>query len=134
MKLEYVLDGGRTTTLKAFYAEIRRVLLAGQAWGETFDDLDQILRGNYGSVPAKFRLVWSHAEIARSALGCSETADQLTQQLRDCHPTVLIKTAWALRSALREQGPTVYDWLVELIGKYPNVELILVESDELNDT
>ncbi len=68
--------------------------------------------------------------MAQTALGYPETIRQLLQQLRDCHPTVLIKTAWALRAALREQGPTVYDWLVELIGKHPNVELVFVEPDE----
>ena len=129
VKPEYVLDGRRTTTLKAFYVEISQVLLAGQLWGESLDDLDQILRGSYGPVPATFRLVWINAAIARSALGYPETVDQLTQRLRDCHPTVLIKTAWALRLALREQVPTVYDWLVELIGKHPNVKLVLIESE-----
>jgi hypothetical protein len=133
VKPEYVLDGRLTTTLRAFYAEISRALLTGQPWGETIDDLDQILRGNYGLVPASFRLIWTHAEIARSALGYAETVEQLTQRLRDCHPTVLIKTAWALRSALREQGPTVYDWLVELMGKHPNVELVLIESEIRSD-
>lgn len=134
VKSEYVLDGRRTTTLKAFYAEISQVLLAGQAWSETLDDLDQILRGSYGPVPATFRLIWAHAEIARSALGYPETIDHLMQRLRDCHPTVLIKTAWALRSALREQGPTVYDWLVELMGKHPNVELVLIDSEIRSDS
>lgn len=131
--IEYILDGRRTTTLQAFYTEIRQVLLAGQTWGENLDALDQILQGDYGPVPATFRLVWSHSAIARSGLGYLETVDQLTQQLRDCHPTVLIKTAWALRSALREQGPTVYDWLLELIGKHPNVELVLVEAAIASD-
>jgi hypothetical protein len=55
---------------------------------------------------------------------------QLTQRLRDCHPTVLIKTAWALRAALRGQGPTVYDWLVSLIQEHSQIELILVPDDE----
>ena len=130
MKPEYVLDGRRTTTLAAFYAEVGQVLLAGQPWGENFDALHAVLHGDYGRLPETFRLVWQDAKVAQVALGYPETVHQLTQRLRDCHPTVLIKTAWALRAALREQGPTVYDWLVELIGQHPNVELVLVESNE----
>lgn len=130
VKPEFVLEGRRTTTLEAFYAEVGQVLLAGQPWEENLDALHTMLRGDYGQLPETFRLVWRNAKVAQTALGYSETIRQLLQQLRDCHPTVLIKTAWALRAALREQGPTVFDWLVELISEHPNVELVLVESDE----
>ncbi|MBE9011386.1 barstar family protein [Pseudanabaenaceae cyanobacterium LEGE 13415] len=126
MKLEYILDGCRTTTLELFYSEIGQVLLDGQPWGESLDDLDEILSGNYGLLPPTFRLVWCNADFVRTALGYPETVAHLTQRLRDCHPTVLIKTAWALRAALRKQGPTVYDSIVERMGKHPNVELVLV--------
>jgi RNAse (barnase) inhibitor barstar len=134
VKPKYVLDGRHTTTLELFYSEIGQVLLDRQPWGESLDDLDEILSGNHRLLPPTFRLVWYHVDIARTRLGYAETVRQLTQRLRDCPPTVLIKTAWALRPALREQGPTVYDWIVEIIGKYPNVELMLVESDEPNDS
>jgi RNAse (barnase) inhibitor barstar len=130
VKPEYVLDGRRTITLTAFYAEVSQVLLSGQPWGENLDALHAVLRGNYGFLPETFRLVWRDAKVAQAALGYPETVHQLKQRLRDCHPTILIKTAWALRAALQEQGPTVYDWLVELIGEHPNVELVLIESDE----
>lgn len=129
MKPEYILDGRRTTTLEMFYSEIAQVLLNGQPWGESLDDLDEILSGRYGLLPLKFRLVWCNVDVTRSGLGYAETVHQLTQRLRDCPPNQLIKTAWALRSALREQGATVYDWIVQLIGKHPNVELVLVESE-----
>jgi len=121
MKSEYVLEGRRTTTLAAFYAEVGQALLGGQPWGENLDALHEVLRGDYGQVPESFRLVWRDAKVAQAALGYPETVHQLTRRLRDCHPTSLIKTAWALRAALREQGPTVYDWLVELMGNYPNL-------------
>ncbi len=51
----------------------------------------------------------------------------LTIQLRDSHPKVLIKIAWALRAALRELVATVFDWLVEIVKEHPNVELLLIE-------
>ena len=130
MKPEYILEGRRTTTLAAFYAEVGQVLLAGQPWGENLDALHDLLRGDYGLLPETFRLVWRDAQVAQAALGYPETVHQLTRRLRDCQPTSLIKTAWALRAALREQGPTVYDWLVDLMGKHPNVELVLAESEE----
>lgn len=134
VKPEYILDGRRTTTLELFYSEIGQVLLNGQPWGKSLDDLDEILSGNYGLLPPTLRLVWYYADVARNALGYRETVAHLTQRLRDCHPTILIKTAWALRAALRGQGPTVYDSIVERMGNHPNAELILVASDEPSDS
>lgn len=131
--IEYVLDGRRTTTLQAFYDELGRVLLNGQAWGESLDALDALLRGDSRPLPDTFRIIWCNANVAQAALAYPETVRHLMQQLRDCHPTRLIKTAWALRAALRSQGPTVYDWLVECISKHSNVELVLIESDEPSD-
>lgn len=122
------MGSGSTRSLE-FYAEVGRVFVNGEPWGENLDALDILLHGGIRQIPKECRLVWKHAERSRQRLGYPETVRQLSLQLRDCHPTVLIKTAWALRAALREHGPTVFDWLVELIGKHPNVELLLVETD-----
>jgi RNAse (barnase) inhibitor barstar len=133
LKPEYILDGRRTTTLEAFYIEVGQVLLAGQPWDKDLDGLHAVLRGDYGCLPEAFRLVWQEVDYARVALGYDETIRQLLQQLRDCPPTALIKTAWALRAALREKGPTVFDWLVEAINRYPNIELVLVEATDASE-
>lgn len=93
MKPEYILDGHRTTTLEAFYVEVGQVLLAGQPWDENLDGFHTVLRGDYGYLPETFRLVWREVGYARAALGYDETVRQLLQQLRDCPPTALIKTA-----------------------------------------
>lgn len=129
MRLEYVLDGERFDTLEEFYAEIGRVLIGGKPWDENLSALNNLLHGDLGLMPDEFRLIWSHAQRSRDCLGYDETVRQLMLQLRDCHPKVLIKTAWALRAALREQGPTVFDWLVTLINEHSNIELFLLESD-----
>jgi RNAse (barnase) inhibitor barstar len=131
LKPEYILDGRRTTTLEAFYIEVGQVLLAGQSWNEDLDGFHAVLRGDYGNLPEAFRLVWREVDYARAALGYDEIVRQLLQQLRDCPPTTLIKTAWALRAALRRQGPTVFDWLVDAINNHLNVELVLVETEDV---
>lgn len=123
-----MLDGARFNTLEEFYAEVGRVFLGGEPWGENLDALNDLLHNDFRLVPT-FRLVWRHAERSREQLGYTETIRQLQLQLRDCHPQVLIKTAWALRAALRGQGPTVFDWLVALISKHPDIELLLIEGD-----
>ncbi len=129
MQLEYVLDGERFDTLEEFYAEVGRVFVDGEPWGENLDAFDILLHGGIRQIPKEFRLVWRHAKRSRQRLGYPETVRQLTLQLRDCHPTVLIKTAWALRAALREQRSTVFDWIIAIVEEHPNVELLLVEGD-----
>jgi len=89
------------------------------------DGLDDVLRGGYGAAPTRFRLVWAYAAAAHAALGYPEMVRQLTARLRDCPPNVLIKTAWALRAALRGEGPTAYDELVARVRAHPNVTLVL---------
>lgn len=130
MKPEYVINGHRTTTLEDFYKEIGRILLAGDLLPKDLDGLHSLLHGDYGHVPDTFRLVWRGSNSAKQALGYGETVRQLLQQLRDCPPTSLIKTAWALRAALNGKGPTVYDWLLEAIRQHPNVELVLGETED----
>jgi RNAse (barnase) inhibitor barstar len=129
LQKEYLLDGERFNTLEEFYAEVGRIFVGGKSWGEDLNALRELLHGNFGSIPHEFRLVWQHAKRSRQQLGYAETVRQLTLQLRDCHPTVLIKTAWTLRAALREQGPTVFDWLVALIKEHANIEFFLIEED-----
>lgn len=128
LRLEYVLNGERFDTLEEFYTEIGRVLIGGKPWDENLSALNNLLHGDFGLIPHEFRLVWSQAQRSRDRLGYDETVRQLMLQLRDCHPQVLIKTAWALRAALRGQGPTVFDWLVTLISKHSNIELLLLED------
>ncbi len=129
MQPEYVLDGERFDTLEEFYAEVGRVFAYGKPWSENLEALNILLHGGIRQIPKEFRLVWRHAKRSRQCLGYPETVRQLTLQLRDYHPTVLIKTAWALRAALRGQGTTVFDWIVAIVEEHPNVELLLLEGD-----
>lgn len=129
MQPEYVIDGERFDTLEEFYTEVGRVFVNGEPWGENLEALNILLDGGIRQIPKEFRLVWKHAKRSRQRLGYPETVRQLTLQLRDCHPTVLIKTAWALRAALRGQGSTVFDWIVAIVEEHLNVELLLVETD-----
>ncbi len=129
---EYVLDGRRTTSLAAFYAEIGRAVLGQPEWGASPEALDALLRDAAGTPAGRVRLVWQYAAAARAALGYAETVRELTGHLRDCPPTALIRTAWALRAALRELGPTVFETLVHQLTAHPNV--VLVRQDDTEPT
>lgn len=85
----YVIDGAAFDDIDGFYDEVGRHLLQGQPWGRSLDALDDILRGEFGPLPAEFILVWEHADLSRQRLGDKggDSFNQLVEIITD-HPNV----------------------------------------------
>lgn len=111
----FELEGMRITTLDDFYEEISRVLIPDCAWGRNLDALNDILRGGFGTPDGGFTIRWRDHELSRSNLGHAETVRQLQRRLERCHPTNRDAVARDLEAARRGDGPTVFDWLIEII-------------------
>ena len=122
---EYEIDGRLTTSLKAFFAEIGRVLLPGVAWGENLDALDDVLYGGFGTPDEGFAIRWRNSSEARKALGYPETVRELEFRLAHCHASNREPVERELGLARANAGPTVFDWLVEIIRSHPDVPLVL---------
>lgn len=133
MTKECVLDGTRIGSLEQFYDEIGQVLIPGASWGRNLDAFDDILRGGFGTPEGGFVLRWSDAGISRENLGYPETVRQLERRLERCHPDNRDSVRRELEDARRGVGPTVFDWLVEIIQEHgpggeeadDNVHLVL---------
>ena len=121
----YCLDGAEFDTLEGFYDAVERGLLGGLSFGRNLDALNDVLRGEFGPLPREFALVWRHAELSRRRLGHGEAARQLELRLGRCHPSNVALVERDLRAARRGEGPTVFDWLVEIIREHENVEFRL---------
>jgi hypothetical protein len=122
-----VLDGRRVATLADFRAELARARFGDPAWsdGDVLGDaLGELLRDPLGA-PAPLRVEWRQAARSRAALDHAAAVREYTSRLRDCPPNVLIRTAWALRAALRGEGPTLFDRLVAAVRAHPHVTLAL---------
>jgi RNAse (barnase) inhibitor barstar len=114
VKSNYTIDGTRIHSLETFYDEISRVLIPNQRWGRNLDAFNDILRGGFGTTEG-FTLTWSNAAESRTRLGYQETARQLELRLAQCHPDNRDKVRLQLADARAGIGPTVFDWLVEII-------------------
>ena len=133
LTMMYEIDGARFTTLEEFYDEVSRVLIPGGYWGHNLDAFNDILRGGFGTPDGGFTFVWKNSALSRQALGYPETVHQLQLRLSRCHPSNREYVAQDLETAKRAEGPTVFDWLVEIIQMHgrggaeeeDNVELIL---------
>ena len=131
--MTYEIDGARFSTLEEFFEEVSRVMIPDVYWGHNLDAFNDILRGGFGTPEEGFSLVWKNSALSRERLGYPETARQLQLRLTRCHPTNREYVAEDLQSAMRNEGPTVFDWLIEIIRRHgpggdeeeDNVELIL---------
>jgi RNAse (barnase) inhibitor barstar len=115
MRKTYVIDGARFSSLEEFYDEISSVLIPGAYWGRNLDAFNDILRGGFGTPEGGFVLRWENSRLSRRRLGYRETVRQLQLRLQRCHPSNRERVRRDLNKARQEQGPTVFDWLVEII-------------------
>jgi RNAse (barnase) inhibitor barstar len=119
------IDGSSFSTLEEFYEEVSRKLVPGAHWGHNLDAFNDILRGGFGTPAGGFTLVWRSSSVSRERLGYPETIRQLERRLQRCHPENRERVASELAAARRSRGPTVFDWLVEIIRDHADVGLEL---------
>jgi len=113
--MRYQIDGSRFTTLEGFYEEISRAVIPGETWGHNLDAFNDILRGHFCTPPDGFTIVWKNHALSKQRLGYDETVRQLEIRLGACHPESRDKVLGDLERARTHQGPTVFDWLVDII-------------------
>jgi hypothetical protein len=112
------IDGTRGGSLEEFYDEVGRVLIPLVSWSRNLDAFNDILRGGFGTPDDGFTLVWREHLYSREKLGHAETARQLEHRLARCHPTNRPDVAVDLANARAGIGPTVFDWLVEIVLRH----------------
>ena len=115
LRTKYEIDGTRFSTLEEFFDEVSRVVIPDVLWGHNLDAFNDILRGGFGTPEEGFVLVWKQSDVSRKNLSFQETVRQLQLRLARCHPSNREFVARDLDSAIRNEGSTVFDWLVEII-------------------
>ncbi|MHB0770913.1 barstar family protein [Bradyrhizobium sp. 5.13L] len=115
-KPELRIDGSEFSTLEGFYEQVSLRIIPGAKWGRNLDAFNDILRGGFGTPDEGFVFCWDNHEISKRNLGYDETARQLRTRLERCHPSNRARVESQLTEALRHEGPTVFDWLIEIIG------------------
>lgn len=111
----YVIDGANFSTLEGFFEEIGSVLIPEATWGRNLDAFNDILRGGFGTPDGGFEFVWRNHALSQLRLGHPETVRELEKRLKRCHPDHRERVSAELDLARVGKGPTVFDWLVEII-------------------
>ena len=112
------VDGSEFSTLEGFYDHVSLRIIPGAEWGRNLDAFNDILRGGFGTPEEGFIFCWDNHEISKRNLGYDETARQLRKRLGRCHPSNIASVENYLAEALKQEGPTVFDWLVEIIRRH----------------
>ncbi|MER7752014.1 barstar family protein [Kitasatospora sp. NPDC097643] len=116
MTVTYVIDGTRVGSLEDFWEVVGQSIGCGGYFGRNLDAFADCLRGGFGTPEdGDYEIEWRDHEVSRRNLGYPETVRQLEDRLTRCHPTHRETVTAKLAAARAGQGPTVFDWLVEII-------------------
>ncbi|WP_328860441.1 barstar family protein [Streptomyces sp. NBC_00306] len=116
MTVVYALNGKQISTLESFWRVMGEAVNGpGGYFGRNLDAFADCLRGGFGTPDDDyFKVAWHDHQASRAHLGHPETVRQLELQLARCHPSNRASVAEDLAAARDGQGPTVFDWLVEI--------------------
>lgn len=106
------IDGNEFSTLEEFFDVVSQTLVQGATWGRNLNAFNDILRGGLGTPEGGFILVWKNSAASRERLGYAETIRCLGL------PITRASYSAELDDARRGIGPTVFDWLVEIIRSH----------------
>jgi len=109
-----VIDGALFCDLEGFAHQFSQ-LLRDHTWRGNLDAFNDILRGGFGTPEQPWVLRWHNSTLSRAALGYQATSQHLQDLLRTCHPSNRPDLEARLINAQREQGPTLFDEIVEII-------------------
>lgn len=113
----FEIDGKKFSSLEEFYVQFESAALSAD-WGRNLDAFNDVLSGGFGTPEEGFVLRWRNHCLSRRRLGYAETVRQLERRLERCHPSNRSSVVEQLKQAKRRQGPTVFDWLLEIIQRH----------------
>jgi hypothetical protein len=122
-KPAYTVDGRNCRDFASFIVEVNRGFCShlGVTWDGNLDAFNDYLDWPEG----EYRLIWAESKYARQPLGHDELAKWLEGNIQRCHPSAVPIQQERLQLARANHGPTLFDWLVEIIQGHPQIELRL---------
>ena len=112
-----VIDGRSFSTLEEFYEVFAQTWIDGyDGRGGNLDWFNDILWWPFGMEDERIVLVWRNSDESRRRLGHAETVRQLELRGVAKFPNEFTSQAVSdIDRARRGEGPTVFDWIVEII-------------------
>ena len=131
--MRYTIDGNTFDTLAGFLDTLDVTLRPVTPWSRDLDGLNNLLRMDNQAPSEGMTLVWSNSTKSRADLGYEETLRVLQARLKDCDGINVRFLKNDIVNARDNAGPTVFDWVIEVIERHgpggdegwDNVRLVL---------
>jgi RNAse (barnase) inhibitor barstar len=112
----YEIPGERVKSLESFWSVIGEVVNGpGGCFGNNLDAFADCLSGGFGTPDDGFSFRRLRHAVSAQQLGYAETVRQLERRLASSHPSNRATIETQLVRAQRKEGPTVFDWITEVI-------------------
>jgi RNAse (barnase) inhibitor barstar len=113
----YVIDGDNFTTLEGFFDEVGRMLASRENWDRKtrLAALNDILSWPSLESGRPNTLIWKNSARSKERLGHGQMCRKLEQMLQTCHASNVASISERLQTAREQKGPTLFEWLVEII-------------------
>jgi Barstar (barnase inhibitor) len=128
MNKVFIIDGENFNDFKGFCKEFSNVVLSGKyQWNGSLDAFNDILWGGFGDLEdaEEYIIIWRNSAKSKKDLGYSQTIIKLNEMLERCHPSNSEKIIREISDAMLNKGPTIFDWIEEIILDNKNVKLTL---------
>jgi RNAse (barnase) inhibitor barstar len=128
MEKIFIIDGKNFSNYKGLCKEFSNAVLSGKyVWNGSLDAFNDILFGGFGDIgiAEDYTIIWRNSVKSKKDLGYEETIEKLNERLRNCHPSNREFVLNEIKEAKANVGPTIFDWVVEIIHDNENVTLIL---------
>lgn len=128
MKMSFVINGENFSDYQGFTREFSLQVLSNKyIWNGSLDALNDILRGGFGDIDEddKLEITWKNSDKSIIELGYEETIKRLNEKYEKCHPTNKEFILQEIIHAKNNKGPTVFDWIVEIINEHENKNITL---------
>ncbi len=114
------IDGHDFRTLEEFFEVIGALLAPGQTWGKNPTAFNDLLSWPLAGGREPYVLVWRCSSVSRRRPGRGEAERHWEEIIRAGGSKPSKWQAEQLARASRCEGPTAFDWLVEIVLKHPD--------------
>jgi RNAse (barnase) inhibitor barstar len=114
------IDGRDFRTLDEFFEVIGAALIPGERWGKNLDAFNDILCWPLARDPEPYILMWRRAKLSQRRLNHGAAAMHWHDVIRVGGGKPSAGQADQLARAERCEGPTAFDWIVQIIEQHPN--------------
>ncbi|WP_414493612.1 ribonuclease inhibitor [Stenotrophomonas maltophilia] len=128
MTITLQIEGAAINDIASLYAEINRVLMAGEDWqlAPSLDALDDLLYGGYAALAghAQATLIWRDIAHSRTALGMETTRQWLLAKLDTPGSFNTQAIARQLDTLQRGEGQTYFEIVMEIFASHRQITLV----------